>query len=195
VNPVKTKLYAIILCFIISNSFSSIAFSAFGFSSSSSSSSQKIGYVDVKEVLLKSRWGNEIQIEVTRQKNTLRSELAQISRRYEEMRDQFEKKKAALNAKSRRIQAADLQMLEQKGKELLQKSRSKYAELQQKLMTPLLAKLMEVVNQIAKKDHYDHIMDKAALIYAEGKDDLTSRVLTELNNATPSNPLGAIRLD
>jgi outer membrane protein len=194
---VKTKLYAIILCYIISNSFSSIASAALGFSSSSSSSSKsnKIGYVDVKEGLTKSRWGNEIQMEADRQKDRLRNELAQIGSRYKEMRDQFEKKKAALNSKSRMKQAADLQVLEQEGKELLQKSRSKYAELQQKLMAPLVAKLMEVVNQIAKKDHYDHIIDKAALIYAAGKDDLTSRVLTELNNATPSNPLGATRVD
>jgi outer membrane protein len=181
------------LSLILSNSFSSraLAFSAFGFHSSSSN--QKIGYVDVAEVLKSSNWGNEIEMEFKRQQNRLRRELDEISRRYKEMRDRFEKKSSVLNSKARMKQNADLQMLEQEGNELVRKSRSDYSQLQQKLMPPLIAKLKEIVHRIAEKEHYDYVMDKAVLIGTSSKDDLTKRVLTDLNDATPSNPLGTIR--
>jgi outer membrane protein len=187
----KMFLCALIFSFVISNPATSTAFSPFGFGSSSSE--QKIGYVDVAEVLRSSKWGGEIQMAAKKQQEDLRNRLSEINRRYKEMQERFEKKRAVLSAKERMKQVEALQMLEQKGNELLRRSRSKYAQLQQELMPPLIAKLKEIVRLIAQKDHYDYVMDKAVLIGTSRKEDLTSRVLTELNNVTPSNPLGTIR--
>jgi outer membrane protein len=183
---------ALILSLAISNSPPSTAFSAFGFGSSSSG--QKIGYVDVAEILRNSKWANEIEMVAKRRQEKVRKELSEINRRYREMRDQFEKKRAVLSAKARMKQAEDLRMLEQEGNKLVRESQAQNAQLQHELMPPLIAKLKEIVRQIAEKEHYDYVMDKAVLIgRTSSKEDLTSRVLTELNNATPSTLLGAKR--
>jgi dolichol-phosphate mannosyltransferase len=43
-----------------------------------------------------------------------------------------------------------------------------------------------VFYQILKQEGYDMVMDKAVLLYAGDKDDLTSRVISELDKVTPS---------
>ena len=187
----KMFFCALIVSSVTLNSSPSIALSPFKFGSSSSE--QKIGYVDVAEILRNSKWASEIQMAAKKQQEDLRKQLSEINRRYKEVQERFEKKRAVLSAKARMKQVEELQMLEQEGNELLRRSRSKYTQLQQELMPPLIAKLKEIVRQIAEKDHYDCVMDKAVLIGTSSKEDLTSRVLTELNNVTPSNPLGTIR--
>jgi outer membrane protein len=182
---------ALIFSTVTLNSSPSIALSPFKFGSSSSE--QKIGYVDVAEILRNSKWGSQIQMAAKKQQEDLRNQLSEINRRYKEVQERFEKKRSVLSAKARMKQVEELQMLEQEGNELLRRSRSKYAQLQQEFMPPLIAKLKEIVRQIAEKDRYDYVMDKAVLIGTSSKEDLTSRVLTELNSVTPSNLLGTIR--
>jgi outer membrane protein len=162
-----------------------ITCSAFG----ASSSSPHVGYVDVKDVLSRSRWGGEVEKEAKNQKDKFQAALMEKGKAYKEKKDQFEKKKAVLDQKAKKKQSEELQKMEQEMNEVLKKSQTQYAQLQEKLLAPLFGKLREVIRQVANKDHFDYVLNKAAIMYDSGKDDLTNRVLVELNNATPANPL------
>jgi outer membrane protein len=157
---------------------------------SASSKSPRIGYVDVQEVLSKSRWGGEVEREGKKQMENIQSQLLEKSKVFKEKKDRFEKKIAVLDSKAKRKQSEELQMLEHEMNELYRKSQAQYSQLQEKLLTPLFGKLKEVIKQVANKDHYDYVLNKTTIMYYSGIDDLTNRVLVELNNATPANPLG-----
>ncbi len=52
-------------------------------------------------------------------------------------------------------------------------------------MAPLFKKMSEIANKIGKDEKYDFIFEKNALVVANEKDDLTSRVVTELDKTSP----------
>ncbi len=42
---------------------------------------------------------------------------------------------------------------------------------------------MEIANKIAKDDKFDYILEKGAVIVGDPRDDLTQRVITELDRS------------
>jgi outer membrane protein len=147
----------------------------------------KFGYFDVRAVQSKSKWGEMVKQELKNQKDKLQVEIEQKTKAFKEKRDEFDKKKAVLDEKARNKQTQELQTMQQEAEKLIMESQSQLNQLQEKLIPPLNDKILEVVKQIGKKDNYDYIFDKAAVGYASEKDDITSRVITELDKVTPAS--------
>jgi outer membrane protein len=153
---------------------------------SSWAAAPKIGFVDVRAVQAKSRWGDQVKQELKRQKDKLQADIEQKSKGYKEKRDEFEKKKAVLDEKARTKQQQELQTMQQELEKMLMESQGQMTRLQEQLIPPLNDKIAEIARQIGSKDSYDIILDKSAIIYSSGKDDLTSKVISELDKVTPA---------
>jgi outer membrane protein len=158
-----------------------LSFSAYG------AGAGKIGVVDVRAVQSKSRWGEMIKQDLKRQKDKLQADLEQKTNAFKAKRDEFEKKRAVLDEKSKTKQAQELQAMQQEGEKMLMESQSQMSRAQEQLIPPMNEKILEVARQIGKKDGYDYILDKSAVLFSNEKDDLTSRVVSELDRVTPAS--------
>jgi outer membrane protein len=159
---------------------------AFCFQPVWSASAAKIGYFDIREVQSKSKWGEQIKQELTRVKDKYQGDVDAKLKAFKDKRDDFEKKKAVLDEKARTKQTQELQTLQQEAERLLRESQGEMGRQQERLIPPMNDKILEIVRSIGQKDGYDYILEKAAIAFATPKDDLTSRIISELNRVTPA---------
>lgn len=125
---------------------------------------------------------DEIKRETDKAKLTIEPKL----QAFKEKREEFEKKRAVLDEKARTKQQEDLGKMQADAQRLIEENQRHMGQLQEQLIPPFRQKIMDVAQQIARKDSYDLVIDKGVLLYAGDKDDLTSRVISELDKVTPS---------
>ena len=152
----------------------------------------KIGFVDLQAIQGKSRWGDMIRQEVKRYKDKTQAEVEPKLKAIKEKGEEFEKKRAVLDEKARNRQQQELQTMQQEAQRLLQEAQAQMSKMQDQLIPPFTQKLREVAQQIARKDGYEMILDKAVVLASgSDKDDVTSRVISELDKVTPATlPMG-----
>ena len=149
-------------------------------------SAGKIGCVDVGAVHARSRWGDMIRQEIKRETDKMKAQIEPKANAIKEKAAEFEKKKAVLDEKARTKQQQELATMQQDAQRLIEESQKRMGQMQEQLIPPFRQKIMEVAKQVALKDGYDLIMDKAVLLYVSDKDDLTTKVISELDKVTPS---------
>jgi outer membrane protein len=159
------------------------AAAAFG----ASAGAGKIGFVDLQAVQAKSRWGDMIRQEVKRYKDKTQAEVEPKLKAIKDKGEEFEKKRAVLDEKARNKQQQELQTMQQEAQRLIQEAQAQMNRMQDQFIPPFSQKLREVTQQIARKDSYDVVMDKAVVLFGTDKDDLTSRVISELDRVTPAS--------
>jgi outer membrane protein len=100
--------------------------------------------------------------------------------------DEYDKRKLILTEQVRADQERELRELDQKVSEYRNKKFGQNGELFQKqneVMKPIQNKMFQVLEDIAREDGYDYILDKSGevlLLYANDKRDLTQKVLTRM---------------
>jgi Skp family chaperone for outer membrane proteins len=149
-------------------------------------STGKIGCVDLGAVQARSRWGDMIRQEMKRETDKAKVQLEPKANAFKEKVAEFEKKKAVLDEKARTKQQQELATMQQDAQRLIEESQKRVGQMQEQLIPPFKQKLMEVAKQVALKDGYDLIVDKAVLLHVSDKDDLTTKVISELDKVTPS---------
>lgn len=171
----KTKISLFVSIFVLATTLSAFA-----------ASGGKVGIVDVRAVQSKSRWGEMIKQELQRQKSKFQADLEQKTKAFKDKRDEFEKKKAVLDEKTRAKQTQELVGLQQEGEKLLMESQTQMTRSQEQLIPPMNEKILDIARQIGRKDGFDYVLDKSAVLYSADKDDLTTKVISELDKVTPS---------
>ncbi len=146
----------------------------------------KVGFVDIGAVQSRSRWGTMIRDEMKKETDKAKIQIEPKLQAFKERREEFEKKRAVLDEKARNKQQEDLGKMQQEAQRLLEENQRHMGQLQEQLVPPFRQKVMDVATQVARKEGYDLVMDKAVLLYAGDKDDLTNRVISELDKVTPS---------
>jgi outer membrane protein len=155
-------------------------------------SPSKMGFFDSLRVATKSKWGEQVAQELKKQGEKLQGDLEQKSKAFKDKRDEFEKKKSMLDEKAKNKQMQDLQSMQMEAEKIMRDSQTEYNRLQEQLFVPMRNKIAEVVKEIGKKDGYDLILEKAAIVYNSDKvDDLTDRVIRELDKVTPATVSGS----
>lgn len=151
-------------------------------------SSGKIGVVDVGSVLEHSAAGHEIQGQLQVYGKQLQAQEQQDQTRLKKEQEDL-KKNQSIETQAAQKQAdekfrKDIQAYQQAS----QKRQQEFQEKQASLLTPLRAKLDDVVEKYAKRHGFELILDKRAAIYSAGSIDLTAQVLKALNAAQPHAP-------
>jgi outer membrane protein len=102
--------------------------------------------------------------------------------------DEYEKKKLILTEQARADQERQLRELDASISELRNRKFGQNGELFQKqneVMKPIQNKLFQVLEEMAKDDGYDYILDKSGdilLLYANTKNDLTQKALERMRS-------------
>ncbi len=145
----------------------------------------KIGYFDLQAVLDKSLWGQEVKREFNAKKAKLEAEVQEKAKEFQESKQSYEKQEKMMDEKSKKQKAQELRQKQIEGEKLLMESNAELNKLSQQLSKPIIDKIMDIVQTIGKSEKYDYIFEvqKAGLVYANEKTDLTQTIIKELDKA------------
>ena len=145
----------------------------------------KIGYVDVYGAAGQSKWGKKISDDLKKEEESLRGSLDQKKQAFVTARDEYMKKKDVMDAKAKERKEKELQDMAEELQRLANDAGNKLNEQKKVATDPLFKKIYEIANKIAKDDKYDLILEKAAIVVPSEKDDITARVVSELDKTSP----------
>ncbi|ABK19416.1 OmpH family outer membrane protein [Syntrophobacter fumaroxidans] len=145
----------------------------------------KIGYFDIPLVLQQSQWGKRSNEEFKRQGEKIKAEVDTKAQSYKTAKEEFDRKKDVFDEKTRAKKLKELQDMQMEGEKLLSESNAKMNKLSNELSAPLIDKILEIVKKIGREDKFDYIFERerAGLVFANDKEDLTKRIIQELDRS------------
>lgn len=146
-----------------------------------SASAQKFGVIDLQKAVLATTAGKkakkQIETEVAKRKKQLEKKRASL----QQMNKDLEKKALVLSDDVKAKKQAEIQREAVKLQEMFMKSQQDLQAKERALQKPILETLQKVIRDIAKKDGYDMIFEKAEqrILFAKESVDLTQKVVKE----------------
>jgi outer membrane protein len=145
----------------------------------------KIGYFNMQAVMEQSKWGKQAKEEFQKEKDKAKADIGVKTDDFKTLKEEFDKKGSLLDEKARVKKIQELQQKRAESEKLLMQSTNELTHLSNELAAPIVKRIMEIVSKIGKDDKYDFIFEaqKSGLVYGTEKNDLTKRVLDELDKS------------
>ncbi len=148
---------------------------------------QKIGYVDVNQVIAKVPRFRKVQEELNKKAQAYEQEMAKRYQEIQRMMNELEEQRVVLSKE--KIKQKE-ELIRQKYLELQKFMQQVYdpnngllVQENEKLTKPIVQEIQDVAKKIAQKERFDVIINATSgiLIYADPRNDLTQKVINELN--------------
>jgi outer membrane protein len=149
-------------------------------------SQAKIGWVNSAAIMEKLPEAQDAQHQIDKFVADWQEELAKLQNNWQKKFEEYDKKKLIMTDQLRAQSEKELQDLERGIADYRTKKFGQNGELfnkQNELMKPLQNKVFKVIQDIAKEDDYDYILDKSGdilLLYTNDKYDLTTKVFERI---------------
>ncbi len=146
----------------------------------------KIGYVDIDYILKNLPEAQEAQRKLDQLVDSWQKELSKLEKEWQDKFEDYDKRKLILTDAGRAAAEKELRELDQKILTFRDQKFGQNGELFKKedeLMKPIQDKVFAMVDEIAKAEDYDYVLDKSGgviILYAKDKYDLTQKVLDRL---------------
>jgi len=142
----------------------------------------KVGIVDLQRAIQTSETGKKAKSQLEEAFNKKKKELQAEEANLKKLQEEFQKKQSALSDSAKKEQQMKLQEKFMKYQELLQKSQADIQKKEQEMSEPIIRKIREKVNEIAKKKGYNLVLEKNdnVVLFSQDKDDLTEEVMKSL---------------
>lgn len=149
-------------------------------------SQAKIGWISSQAIMDKLPEAQEAQRQLDALVADWQNELSMMQAEWKKKFDDYDKKKLILTDEGRAAAERELMELDRKIADFRTKKFGQNGELFQKqndLMKPVQDKVFKAIQDIAKEEGYDYVLDKSGqvlLMYTNEKFDLTAKVLEKL---------------
>lgn len=153
---------------------------AVAFGANAASKAQKIGYINVAQVLHKMPQTKRFEQRLAKEFKARKSDLEQLNRSFIEKNKKLQRDGATLSKAEFVAINRDLEKIKL---ELNLKGRAYQEDLmarQQEEMVHLQKKVQKAILKVAPKEGYDFVIDSGAVLYAKPNVDLTKKVILEL---------------
>jgi len=144
---------------------------------------EKTGFVDMREVIMKSdagkRASGELKILYEKDRSQIKSKEAEL----EKLKGELEKQRTILTEASRKEKEAAYQKKLRDYQLLVKDSNEEIQVKDQEISKTLIPEVLRVINAIGERDKYTLIIDVSTIpvAYHAKENDLTKRVTQELN--------------
>jgi len=148
----------------------------------------KIGHINSEQIMQALPEAQDAQKSLDNMVTAWEGELQKMQSDWKKKFDEYDKKKLILTDQARADQEKELRDLEQGIADYRNRKFGQNGELFQKqseVMKPIQNKMFKILEDIAKEDGYDYVFDKSGeilLLYANDKNDLTSKVLQRMQS-------------
>lgn len=138
----------------------------------------KVGVVDSNDILSKSAEGQRVQSTLKRKGEELSKSLQKQEQEIGKMMEDFRKQATVMKEAAKKQRQEELSKRATDFQRKVQDADKQMALLEQKEMEPLLKKLEKAVNEVAKENKLDMVLDKrrSGLLYMAPTLDITDKV-------------------
>lgn len=150
----------------------------------------KLGYVDYQKVLLEVEDGKSAKARLQKWLDDRQKEIDKEQEGLRKEKELLDKQASAMSEDTRMQKAQELQ---KKVIDLTQKwdrYRAEAANRERQEMEPIIGKIDQVIEGIAKREGYTFVFEKrdSGLVYAQNQYDLTSEVMLNYNSLSKGAP-------
>ena len=140
----------------------------------------KVGVVDSTDILTKSPQGKKMHDLLKRRSEELGKTLQRQEREISKAMDDFRKQAGIMKDEAKKKRQQELSKRASDFQRRVQDADKQMGVLEQKEMKPLLDKLERAVNEVAKENNLDMVLDKrrSGLLYIRSSMDITEKVRT-----------------
>ncbi|MGC9196706.1 MAG: OmpH family outer membrane protein [Syntrophobacteraceae bacterium] len=152
------------------------------FSSHAFALGQKIGFLNVSNVITQTHWGQQISSTLKTDEQNLTNSVQTKKNAFIAARDSYMKERSIMDAKARGRKEQQLSQMAGQLQQLMQDSQSKFAQEKKQALGPLLKAMYDAADSVAKSEGYDIIVDRSALIVTSPKVDITAKVISKIDS-------------
>jgi len=149
--------------------------------SSNAADVAKIGVVDLKRVFDNSDAGKSAQAELTKQAKKMEAELEKEGAEIEKIQKNLERQAAVISKEAREEKKRELQIKIYDFKSLEKKYKTELKRSERKIVIKIQKNILNITQEIGKKEGYLMIFDKSVVMYVPKTLDLTDKVIQEYN--------------
>ena len=149
---------------------------------------QKIGHVSTDAIMKQLPDAQDAQKQLDALVVEWQGELAKLQKSWQDKFNDYDQKKLIMTDARRADAERELRELDQRISDYRSQKFGQNGELFQKqneLMKPVQDRVFAVIQDIAKEEGYDYVLDKSGeilLLYANDKNDLTQKVLQKMQS-------------
>lgn len=160
-----------------------LGFFLIGFATANAAEAPKLGYFILQKVIEQSKAGQQMKNKLDLEKEKFKNELEKKDQGYKQAKESLEKQASSMDEATRRAKEQQVQQLRQENEKLAAESSTKYNKLSNDLMAQVVNNVSNVVGKIGESEKYDYIFEagRGGVFYSVDKDDLTKRVVEELD--------------
>lgn len=151
----------------------------------------KIGLIDLQKILATSEAGKAANQKITAKMQELQTDLQTKGTAIEEEQARYEREATVMSKEARSEKERELKIKALDFQDLKTKYEDEMKAYQQELVAEFQKDILEVIDQIGKKEGYLLILDKSSsgTLYAPSTIDITDQVIQQYNEvfATKSN--------
>ncbi len=146
----------------------------------------KIGYINSEKIFLEYEGTKSAQEKFNKEVAKWEQEATERQKELQELKEQLEKQSLLLSSERKKEIQEEYERKMMEYQKFLQQKFGQQGEALKKnedLTKPIIEKINKILEQIAKAENYDFILDarNGSVVYAKKAYDLTERVLQELN--------------
>ena len=141
----------------------------------------KIGYVNLQEALASIPDGKKVQAKL---EGILKKKQTELATERDEIRakgEALQKQKAMMSQEAFQKEAQTLQQRMAGLQESVMMSNQELAQKEKELAAPILQKMGQIIEDVAKERGFDIVLDRAAILYGQSDANLTDELVKRYN--------------
>lgn len=142
---------------------------------------ERMAYVDLEKVFQEYEKKQALEQKLQEEGQTKRQQLSERREELEQLREEYEAQELLLSEEAKKQRQEEIAQKSETLKELLDKISQQMEEKERAYTQDILSDIMSKIEEIAKKEGYIFVFDKAALLYGAPTQDITETVITQLN--------------
>ena len=143
---------------------------------------QKIGYVDLQEVMVNLPEYKKANTDMEKYQKQLEDDLVKLQQEFKTKYEAYEKEGSTATATMREFKEKELRQLQERIQEFQQSAQEESRKKEADLLKPIVEKAKAGIAQVAKEMNYSYIFDSnsSGMLYKPEGDDVTALVKKKL---------------
>ena len=143
---------------------------------------QKLGYVDLQEVMLAMPEYKKANSDMEKYQKQLEDDLGKLQQEFQTKYKSYEEEGTKLSPTMREFKEKELRQLQERIQEFQQSAQEDSRKKEAELLKPIVEKAKSAIGQVAKEVGYTYVFDSntAGMLYKPEGDDVTTLVKKKL---------------
>lgn len=142
---------------------------------------KRTAFVNMEKVFQEYEKKKDFELKLKQETETGREKLEKMRQQLESLKGEYEKQEPLLAEEAKKERQQEINEKIKAIESFRQKLSKKIETKQNQYTQDILEDIIDKVQEVAKRGGYIYIFDKAALIYGVPPQDITEKIITELN--------------